>query len=42
LTDVDLSQACIELPGGIENPGIDGAIFSNTTMPDGTKIISFF
>ncbi|MEH1966853.1 pentapeptide repeat-containing protein [Nostoc sp.] len=42
LTDVDLSQSKIDLPGGIENPRIEGAIFCNTTLPDGTKIINFF
>jgi uncharacterized protein YjbI with pentapeptide repeats len=42
LTDVDLSQSEIDLPGGIENPRIEGAIFCNTTLPDGTRIINFF
>jgi uncharacterized protein YjbI with pentapeptide repeats len=41
LTDVDLSQAEIDLPGGIENPRIEGAVLSNTTLPDGTNISSF-
>ncbi|WP_404785562.1 pentapeptide repeat-containing protein [Altericista sp. CCNU0014] len=39
LTDVDLSQAMIELPGGIDNPRIKGAILRNTILPDGTKVI---
>ena len=41
LTDVDLSQSRIELPDGIEDHSIEGAIFCNTILPDGTKIISF-
>lgn len=42
LTNVDLSSTWIDLPDGIENPRVAGAIFCNTTMPDGTKIRSFF
>ena len=42
LTNVDLSSAWIDLPDGIDNPRVAGAIFCNTNMPDGTKIKSFF
>jgi len=41
LTNVDLSQSRIELPDGIEDYSVERAIFSNTILPDGTKIISF-
>ena len=35
LTGVDLSKASIDLPGGIDNPRIAGAILCDTTLPDG-------
>ena len=35
LTGVDLSQASIDLLGGIDNPRIEGAILCDTTLPDG-------
>ncbi|MEM7595041.1 MAG: pentapeptide repeat-containing protein [Cyanobacteria bacterium P01_A01_bin.83] len=35
LTGVNLSQASIDLPGGINNPRIAGAILCDTTLPDG-------
>jgi uncharacterized protein YjbI with pentapeptide repeats len=38
LTNVDLSQANIHLPEGIEEPSIEGAILNNTILPDGTKV----
>jgi uncharacterized protein YjbI with pentapeptide repeats len=41
LSNVDLSQSRIELPDGIEDHSVERAIFSNTILPDGTKIISF-
>lgn len=41
LTNVDLSQSCIDIPDGIEDHSLERAIFCNTILPDGTKIISF-
>jgi uncharacterized protein YjbI with pentapeptide repeats len=38
LTNVDLSQANIRLPEGIEDVRIEGAILKNTILPDGTKV----
>ena len=35
LTGVDLSQAVIDLPGGIDNPRITDAILCDTTLPNG-------
>ncbi|MEM8677628.1 MAG: hypothetical protein AAGF83_27775 [Cyanobacteria bacterium P01_G01_bin.67] len=35
LTGVDFSQALIDLPGGINNPRIAGAVLCDTTLPDG-------
>lgn len=35
LTGVDLSQASIDLPGGIDNPRIADVILCDTTLPNG-------
>jgi uncharacterized protein YjbI with pentapeptide repeats len=38
LTNVNLSQANIHLPEGVEDMRIEGAILENTILPDGTKV----